>query len=125
MEVYNKISEGRGNDDLSIEADVVYNTLIDGLCKVERVEEALQLMEQMKSTKGLAPDMVTYTCLINGFCKVGEIERGKELFDRMIEEVVLPDVVSLNILVDGMCKHERINSAIVLFNDMQGNWEKN
>ncbi|KAK8693569.1 hypothetical protein V6N13_071146 [Hibiscus sabdariffa] len=120
MEVFNKISEESGSDGHSIEADVViYNTLIDGLCKVGRVEEGLQLMERMKSAQGLVPDTITYTCLIDGFCKAGEIERGKELIDKMIEDGVLSNA-SLNIFVDVMCRHGRINSAIELFNDMQG-----
>ncbi|EOX95861.1 Pentatricopeptide repeat superfamily protein, putative [Theobroma cacao] len=121
MEVLNRMGEGTGSDDVSVEADIItYNTLIDGLCKVGRQEEGLRLMERMRCTKGLAPNTVTYNCLIDGFCKVGEIERGKELYDRMKEEGVSPNVITLNTLVDGMCRHGRTSSALEFFNDMQG-----
>ncbi|KAG8486345.1 hypothetical protein CXB51_019826 [Gossypium anomalum] len=100
---------------------IIYNTVIDGLCKVGRQEEGLRLMYRMRSMKGLAPNVFTYNCLIDGFCNCGDIEKGKELFDQMNEVGVSPNVITLNILVDGMCRHGRINGALNFFSGMQGN----
>ncbi|KAL4341781.1 hypothetical protein GQ457_08G022670 [Hibiscus cannabinus] len=121
MEVLNKLGEGNGSRGGSIAADVImYNTMIDGLCKVGRQEEGLHLMEQMRSMKGLEPNIVTYNCLIDGFCKAGELERGKLLFEQMNEDGISPNVITLNTLIDGMCRHGMINSALEFFDDMRG-----
>ena len=45
--------------------DVTYNTLMDGLCKVGNLKEAIELFKQMKYSSHL-PDMITYTTLMNG-----------------------------------------------------------
>ncbi|MBA0584062.1 hypothetical protein Gorai_014895, partial [Gossypium raimondii] len=100
---------------------IIYNTVIDGLCKVGRQEEGLRLMDRMRSMKGLAPNVFTYNCLIDGLCKCGDVEKGKELFDQMNEVGVSPNVITHNILVDGMCRHGRINGALNFFSGMQGN----
>ncbi|KAL1187662.1 Pentatricopeptide repeat-containing protein [Cardamine amara subsp. amara] len=45
-----------------------YNSLINGLCMHNRLDEAKQMFEFMVS-KDCLPDVVAYNTLINGFCK--------------------------------------------------------
>jgi len=55
------------------EPDVVmYNTIIDCLCKHKLVPEACDLFSEM-SVKGVSADVVTYNTLIYGFCIVGKL----------------------------------------------------
>ncbi|XP_022855875.1 pentatricopeptide repeat-containing protein At5g28460-like [Olea europaea var. sylvestris] len=69
MLAFEKTNDG----DFRIETDVVlYNTLIDGLCKVGRREEGLKLMESK-----CKPNTITYNCLIDGFSKVVRSREGK------------------------------------------------
>ncbi|KAM7511946.1 hypothetical protein LguiB_010821 [Lonicera macranthoides] len=118
LEVFKNVTSG--DNGICAEPDVMlYNTMIDGLCKVGRQEEGLALMEKMKLQHSCNPNTVTYNCLIDGFCKAGEIERSHELFDEMNKLGVTPNVITLNSLVDGMCKHGRVNSAMELVNEMQ------
>ena len=49
---------------------VFYNTIIDSLCKVRLVNEALNFIFEMMG-KGILPDIITYTCLIQGLCNFG------------------------------------------------------
>ena len=49
-----------------------YNIMINWLCKIRRVDEAINLYKEMHQ-KNVAPDIVTYTSLIDGLCKSGRI----------------------------------------------------
>lgn len=49
-----------------------YNTLICGYCKMERIDEAMQLFDKM-SHKGFVPGIVNYNTFIKGFCQVWTI----------------------------------------------------
>ena len=49
---------------------VFYSTIIDSLCKVRLVNEALNFIFEMMG-KGIRLDIITYTCLIQGLCSFG------------------------------------------------------
>ncbi|EYU32173.1 hypothetical protein MIMGU_mgv1a002389mg [Erythranthe guttata] len=105
---------------------VTYGITINQLSKLRRLDEALEVLEQMRGGEvGVEPDVVIYNTLINGLCKVGrqdeagEIDKGNELFEQMSKEGVEINVVTLNTLVDGMCKHGRVSSAMELFNNIR------
>jgi pentatricopeptide repeat protein len=115
LEVLEKISGGKESGGLSVSVEpvvVIYNTLIDGLCKVGRQAEGLSLMERTRLQKGCSPDTITYHCLINGLCKAGEEQKGKELFDEMNKERVAPNVVTIDTLVGGMCRTWRVGRVV-------------
>merc|ERR1719221_1623153 len=59
-----------------------YNTLISVCEKAGRVEQALQLFEDMRQTNVL-PDSSTYLCLIRACEKGGNPERAKQLAQQM------------------------------------------
>ena len=46
---------------------VIYNMIVDGLCKDGLVTEARDLYSDVVG-RGIDPDVFTYTCLIHGFC---------------------------------------------------------
>nr|XP_011468974.1 PREDICTED: pentatricopeptide repeat-containing protein At3g61520, mitochondrial [Fragaria vesca subsp. vesca] len=117
--VFEKMSVGVEGVSAKPDVIIIYNTLIDGLCKVGRPQEGLSLMEKMRSQDGCAPNTVTYSCLIGGFNKVGDIDRGLELFEKMKEEGIPLNVVTLNTLLDGLCRHGRLNAALEFFKEMQ------
>ncbi|KAJ7007739.1 hypothetical protein NC653_006691 [Populus alba x Populus x berolinensis] len=116
LEVLEKMSGGKESGGLSVSVEsvvVIYNTLIDGLCKIGRQAEGLGLMERTRLQKGCSPDTITHNCLINGFCKAGEGQKGKELFDEMNKERVAPNVVTIDTLVGGMCRTWRVGRVVV------------
>ncbi|KAL6124123.1 hypothetical protein ACLB2K_076638 [Fragaria x ananassa] len=119
LEVFEKMIVGVEGVSAKPDVIIIYNTLIDELCKVGRPQEGLSLMEKMRSQDGCAPNTVTYSCLIGGFNKVGDIDRGLELFEKMKEEGIPLNVVTLNTLLDGLCRHGRLNAALEFFNEMQ------
>ncbi|KAL4185067.1 hypothetical protein AMTRI_Chr10g228780 [Amborella trichopoda] len=54
---------------------VTYNTLVNVLCKRNKVEEALALHKEM-GKRGCQPDVVTYNTVIDGLCKGGRMEEA-------------------------------------------------
>ena len=61
---------------------VTYNTLITGLGNVGRIDDAMELFEEMKR-EGIERDTVTYNTLITGLGSVGRIDDAMELFEEM------------------------------------------
>ncbi|CAN0879551.1 Putative pentatricopeptide repeat-containing protein At1g09680 [Linum grandiflorum] len=80
-----------------------YNCLIKGLCYVGRVEQAFQLLADIKKTgdPAVVPDIYTYTVMMDGFCKVGRSDEAMELLDEAMEKGLKPNPVSFNALFHG------------------------
>ena len=58
---------------------VVYNILIDGMCKAKKLEDALKHFGSL-SSKSLKPDVKTYTTMIGGLCNESILDEVEELF---------------------------------------------
>jgi pentatricopeptide repeat protein len=58
---------------------VVYNILISGLCRDERVTEAFDLFKPMTS-EGCCPNSGTYQVLLDGLIGLGDFLKPKALF---------------------------------------------
>ena len=56
----------------------IYNTLINGYCKNDKISEALHLAEKMME-QGLKPDDVTFDILINALSNHENPEEMKKL----------------------------------------------
>ncbi|KAK8671948.1 hypothetical protein V6N13_038529 [Hibiscus sabdariffa] len=61
---------------------VTYNCLIDGCCKTNRIERALELFEDMNK-RNCVPNRITYNSFIRYYCVVNEIDKGIEMMRRM------------------------------------------
>ncbi|RYQ97234.1 hypothetical protein Ahy_B08g093255 [Arachis hypogaea] len=77
-----------------------YNILIKGYCKINKVDEAKNLMKDM-FRKNIVPNIVTYNSLVDGLCKAGRISSVRE--------------ISYNILISGCCKNKRLDEAMNIF----------
>nr|GMC86702.1 pentatricopeptide repeat-containing protein At3g61520, mitochondrial-like [Ipomoea batatas] len=101
---------------------VTFGILINHLCKLHRVDEALQVFEKMRgASEGISiePDTVIYNTLIDGLCKVGRQEEGVGLMEKMrLEKGCTPNTVTFNCLIDGFCKAGEIERSIKLFYQM-------
>ncbi|KAL1216616.1 Pentatricopeptide repeat-containing protein [Cardamine amara subsp. amara] len=105
-------------DEMKIRPDVVtLGILINTLCKSRRVDEALQVFEQMcgKITDDgnvIKADSIHFNTLIHGLCKVGRMKEAEELLIRMkMEESCPPNTITYNCLIDGYCRAGQIETA--------------
>ncbi|XP_073098671.1 uncharacterized protein [Elaeis guineensis] len=82
---------------------VTYLTLIAGLCRAGRIEEAWGVLDQMLEER-LMPTVEAYTCIVHGYCSAGRIEEAKRLMGTMEALGCRPDVVTYSILVEALCR---------------------
>lgn len=97
-----------------------YGIIINHLCKSRRVDQAMDVFEEMSAgAMSVEPDVVIYNTLIDGLCKLGRVEEGLSLMERMrSQEGCAPNVVTYNCLIDGFCKSGDIEKGRELFHGM-------
>lgn len=89
---------------------VTYSTLISGLCRAGRIEEAWGVLDKMEEMK-CPPTVRCYTSLVLGYCNDGRIDEARHLVDRMESFGCRPDAVTYTILIDAMCKRGEVEDA--------------
>ncbi|KAK8968820.1 hypothetical protein KSP40_PGU017177 [Platanthera guangdongensis] len=78
-------------------------TMITGLCRSGRVEEAMGYLCWMLEEK-YPLDAYTYTPIVHSYCSKGKIKEAKQLMDDMESRGYPPNSVTFNILVGALCK---------------------
>jgi pentatricopeptide repeat protein len=125
---------------------VTFNVLINGLCKANKLEEAIHLFSIMEIRQGpglqekveqigqflnayevhtltnsrVNPDIITYNTLINAYCKAFNIEDAFKLFKELQKNGLSPDCVTYGTLIKGLYTVDREVDAFNIFNLMQG-----
>ncbi|KAK7292729.1 hypothetical protein RJT34_15581 [Clitoria ternatea] len=100
---------------------VTFGILVNHLCKARRIDEALQVLDRLRSERrnngvSVEPDVVLFNTLIDGLCKVGKEEDGLRLLEEMkTVNKIRPTCVTYNCLIDGFCKAGNIDKAQELF----------
>ncbi|KAJ1392825.1 Tetratricopeptide-like helical domain superfamily [Sesbania bispinosa] len=94
------------------------NILIRGLCRAGDINEAFNLLGDIKSF-GCSPDIVTYNTLIHGLCRINEIGRARCLLNEICSKGELaPDVVSYTTIIAGYCKLSKMKEGALFFDEM-------
>ncbi|KAH7513067.1 hypothetical protein FEM48_Zijuj12G0157200 [Ziziphus jujuba var. spinosa] len=78
---------------------VIYNILIDSLCKKNEVELALSLMDEMR-IKGVKPDTTTYNAMFKGLREKNLLDKAFKFMDQMVEHACGPDYITMEILTE-------------------------
>lgn len=83
---------------------VTYNSLIDGCCKTNRIERALELFEDMNN-RGCFPNRVTYDSFIRYYSMVNEVDKTIEMLRRMQETSHgIPTTSSYTPIIHSLCE---------------------
>ncbi|XP_062224603.1 pentatricopeptide repeat-containing protein At1g09900-like, partial [Phragmites australis] len=94
-----------------VEADVgTYSTLITGLCRAGRLDEALGVLDSMLE-EGCLPMVHTYTPIVQGYCREGRIKEAKKLIAMMECAGCPPNVVTYNVLIRALCDDARFDEV--------------
>uniref|UniRef100_A0A803KMQ3 Pentatricopeptide repeat-containing protein n=1 Tax=Chenopodium quinoa TaxID=63459 RepID=A0A803KMQ3_CHEQI len=96
---------------------VTYNTLIDGLCKTNRLTLARELFTDMQA-HGVTPDVFTYNSLLDCLCKSAQLDEAVALLEDMEDTGIKPDIVTYNILIDSLCKAGQLEDAANFFSNL-------
>ncbi|XP_048442456.1 pentatricopeptide repeat-containing protein At1g11710, mitochondrial-like [Pyrus x bretschneideri] len=104
VQIYEKLIEGKKKPNL-----VIYNSVINGLCKEASVDVAKLLMDSLQRMDVL--DIVTYNTMINGYFISGMIDQAFVLLQEMEEGGISFNIVTYNILINFLCKFGCIQQA--------------
>lgn len=95
----------------------LYNRMISGLCEASHFEEAMDILDRMRSN-GCIPNVVTYRILLSGCLRKGQLGRCKRILNLMISEGCYPNREIFNSLVHAYCKLKDYSYAYKLFKKM-------
>nr|ABN08264.1 Pentatricopeptide repeat [Medicago truncatula] len=100
---------------------VAYNIVLDSLCKLGKVDDAVSTLEELTSMN-IDLDIKHYTTLINGYCLQGKTVEAQCLFKEMEEKGFKPDVVAYNVLAAGLFRKDLDSEVIdlLIYMDSQG-----
>ncbi|XVF09475.1 hypothetical protein REPUB_Repub07fG0096500 [Reevesia pubescens] len=98
---------------------ITLNTVINGFCKMGRIEEALKVLSDMINGKFCAPDVVTFTTVVCGLLDVGRTQEALDVLNRaMPERGFRPGVVTYNAVICSLFKTQHAKEAMRVFNCM-------
>lgn len=90
---------------------VTYNSLINGCCKTNRIERALELFQDMNK-RGCVPNQVTYDSFIRYYSVVNEIDKAVEMLRKMQEmNHGIPTSSSYTPIIHALCEAGRFREA--------------
>ncbi|KAE9613185.1 hypothetical protein Lal_00027369 [Lupinus albus] len=92
-----------------------YNSIIYGLFKQNRFDEAVEFLTKMEK---MFPRAVERSLKILDHCKDGVIEDAKRVYDQMIDEGGIPSIIVYDSLVRGFSQEGSVREAVELMNEM-------
>jgi leucine-rich PPR motif-containing protein len=101
----------KGMPEMDLVADsVTYCTLIDGYCKVNRIDEALEIFDEFRRTS--ISSSACYNGIINGLCKKGMVDMATEVFIELNEKSLALDGNIYMILIKAIFEAESANGVL-------------
>lgn len=89
---------------------MTYSTLITGLCRVGRIDEALDFLATMWE-ENCPPSVQTFTAIVHGFCLQGNLDNARGFMEFMDSKQCPPNVVTYNVFVEALCKVGRFDQV--------------
>jgi len=112
-----QILEDMANDGLEPNI-VTYSTIIKGYCLENRLEKAMELLQEMKQSTRYRPDEITYNTLIHGYARFGHYEQGMALLAEMQELGVQPSNYTLSVVAKLATRSRRPERAFELCEEL-------
>lgn len=97
-----------------------YGALVDGLCKVNKIKEARDLLDAMLMG-GCEPNHIVYDALIDGFSKAGKLDDAQDVFAKMSARGYSPSVYTYSSLIDMLFKDKRLDLVMKVLSEMLEN----
>ncbi|XP_051151549.1 pentatricopeptide repeat-containing protein At5g11310, mitochondrial isoform X2 [Andrographis paniculata] len=82
---------------------VTYGTLVEGLCRMGRSDEAMKLVDEMKK-EGVEPNAIVYNAIIDALGEAGRFKEALGMLERFSILENGPGISTYNSLVKGFCK---------------------
>merc|ERR1719498_172398 len=97
---------------------VTYSAILKGYCQTNRLDEAFELLEDMKRTTKLEPDEIMYNTLLDGCARQGLYDRGMALLEKMKKSGVRPSNFTLSVLVKLANRGKKLEKAFEICEEL-------
>lgn len=109
----------KGHDDIVLD-EVIFNSILDGLLKSGKYDDALKIYEDMKKQQ-INRSNATFSILIKIFSKMNNVEKAVEVYNQMIAEKMKPSLITYTAILQILIKSKRIQNAIEIFEEILEN----
>lgn len=101
----------KGMPEMNLVADsVTFCTMIDGYCKVGRIDEALEIFDEFRKTS--TSSHACYNSIINGLCRVDMEEMATEAFIELNNKGLVLDIGIYRMLMQAIFKEKSAKEAL-------------
>lgn len=112
-DIYNYL---KGREDFVLD-EVMFNTILDGMLKAEKFEEALKIYDDMKANQ-IKRSNATYSILIKIHSKMNSVAKAVEVYNEMLEAGIKPSLITYTAILQILIKSKRIQNAIEIFDEI-------
>lgn len=98
---------------------IVYTTLLKGLTRAERFEDALRFFASVKEKRTIPGMLITYNCALDCLVRKKDLVAAIALFEE-IDTEFKADAISFSTLVKGLCLQDRQSEAFARLQEMVG-----
>jgi pentatricopeptide repeat protein len=116
MDIYNFL---RNRDDMVLD-EVIFNSILDGLLKSGKFEDALKVYDDMRKNN-VKRSNATFSILIKIHSKMDNVDNAVEVYNEMIAEKMKPSLITYTSILQILIKSKRIQNAINIFDDILKN----
>ncbi|KAF0929148.1 hypothetical protein E2562_016387 [Oryza meyeriana var. granulata] len=96
----------------------IYNGMLNGLCRANKMDEAYSLLSVMEQA-GVLANHVTYTILMNNQIRLGDSNNAIQLFNSLSSGGCVFDKITYNSFIKGLSLAGRMKEALSFFLMMQ------
>ncbi|XVF15998.1 hypothetical protein REPUB_Repub09cG0204400 [Reevesia pubescens] len=96
-----------------------FNFLVKNLCKCRTLSTVYGFIDDMKTSFGIKPDLVTYTILIDNVCNSKNLREAMRLVGVLNESGFKPDCFVYNTIMKGYCMLSKGGEAIEVYKKMK------
>ncbi|XP_044472263.1 pentatricopeptide repeat-containing protein At5g57250, mitochondrial [Mangifera indica] len=101
---------------------VTYCTMIEGYCKLGRIDEALEIFDDFRGTSHSS--VACYNCIINGLCRKGMVDFATEFLIELDEKGLVCDLGIFKTLFEAAFTKDGVDGVLNLVYKVQnlGSW---
>ena len=92
--------------------------MIGVLCKAERVDEAVELLEELDSNRSV-PCVYAYNTMIMGYGSVGKFDEAYSLLERQKRKGCIPSVIAYNCILTCLGRKGKVEEAFIILEAMK------
>jgi len=108
MDLYNFLKK---RDDITLD-EVIFNSILDGLLKTGKYDEALEIYNDMKKAN-VRRSNATFSILIKIYSKQDNVDKAIEVYKEMISEKMKPSLITYTSILQILIKKRKFSLELI------------